>query len=218
MILNDQPQWDLFNDYHENPEYNLFDSLINEFSDIAGFPIYYWIKTNIEEADWLYGEDQNETFDGTYQTKIVYEPTEETEVLNSFGLSSDDTLQYIQIAKTKFSEDIAENYGDSNYVPKPGDVIQLMWNGKTYNIVDTGAEQKIFQAKKLVWELICRPYAYSEESESADDILFSEPPSADFSEDNTTIETEPTSAYGDNKEIEDEKSDVNPDSLVYGYE
>jgi hypothetical protein len=41
-------------------------------------------------------------------------------------MSSDDTLQYIQIPKTKFSEDIASAYGDENYIPKPGDVIQLM--------------------------------------------------------------------------------------------
>ncbi len=219
MSIHDKPTWNLFttDGCEYNLEHELFDSVVNEFTEIGGFPIYYWIKTNVENADFLYGEDQTEQFDGPYESKVVYQPTEETEILNSFGLSSSDTLQYVEIPKSKFKEDIAEKYGEPDNIPKPGDVIQLWWNGKLYNVVDVGAEQKIFQAKKMIWELICRPYTYSEESSSAEDVLYSEPPSAFFDEDNNITETQPLSAYGENDNIEDESYD-NPDSAIYGYD
>lgn len=216
MSLNDKPQWDLFDDYHTNPEYDLYDSVINEATTISGFPIYYWIKTNTENADYLYGEDPVEQFKGPYESKITYEPTEEEEVLSSFGLSSDDTLQYVQIPRTKFSEDIGDKFGDIDYIPKPGDALQLLWNGKTYNIMDVGSEQNIFLARKMVWELICRPFSFSEESSSAEDVMFSDPPSGYFDEDNTLTTTEPLSAYGENEKIENE-SYANPDEAVYGF-
>lgn len=51
--------------------------------------------------------------------------------------------------------------------PMPGDVIKTLWNNRNYEIVDIGAEQTIFMAKKLIWEFILRPFRFSEQSSEA---------------------------------------------------
>lgn len=204
------PSWELLELDQEEQEYILFDSVASEFNDISGFPIDYYIKLNIEDADYLYGEDPNEEFSQPYRTKLVYEPSEEPEVLNVFGISSDDTLTYTQITKTVFHRDVTDE------VPKVGDVIQTLWNNKLYEIVEVGSEQKIFQGMKLIWEFIMKPYRHSEESDSAEEMLFNIPEDDEFPDINTTTESKELSAYGDNKDLEQEP-DNSPDSSIYGY-
>lgn len=216
MSLNDNPQWDLWDDFHDNYEHSLYQSVVDEITEIGGFPIYYWIHNNTKTTDYLYGEDPNVEYIGPYKTRVLYEITEEEEVLNSFGLSSNDTLNIVQLSKEKFKRDIAEEFGDSEYNPKPSDAIKLLWNNKTYSISDVNSENNVFLGRKMMWDLICRPFSFSEESSSAEDILYSEPPSGYFDEDNTLTTTEPLSAYGENEEIEEE-SFKNPDSAIYGY-
>jgi len=53
------------------------------------------------------------------------------------------------------------------FQPMPGDVIKTLWNNRNYEIVDIGAEQTIFMAKKLIWEFILRPFRFSEQSAAA---------------------------------------------------
>ena len=204
------PSWELLDLNQEENEYLLFDSVTSEFNDIAGFPIDYYIKSNLENADYLYGEDQNEEFTEPRRSKLIYEPSEEPDIINVFGFSSDDTLTYTQITKTIFQRDI------SSEVPKVGDVIRTLWNNKLYEIVEVGSEQKIFQGKKLVWEFIMKPYRHSEESDSADELLFTTPEEDEFPDINITTESEELSAYGDNEDIEEESFD-NPDADIYGY-
>ena len=67
----------------------------------------------------------------------------------------------------------------------------------------------------MIWELILKPYRFSEQSQSARDItIFTRTPS-------TLVKSEPISGYGDNKYIEDESNkldtytDVNTE--IYGY-
>lgn len=212
MALNpiQKPEWEI-NDFINNEEFELFDSVASEFNDISGFTIDYYQKVVTEEStDYLYGEDANETYSDAYRTKLVYEPSEEPEVLNVFGISSDDTLTYAQITKTIFKRDVSED------VPKPGDVIQTLWNNKLYEIVEVGSEQKIFQGMKLIWEFIMKPYRHSEESDSAEEMLFNVPEDDEFPDINTTTESKELSAYGDNEDL-DQEPDYSPDSSIYGY-
>lgn len=143
---NFKPQWELLDFEQIEQEYALFDSIASEFNDVAGFPIeYYVLDVENGNVDLLYGEDPTMNWVGPFRTKIVYEPTNESEVLNAFGFSSDDVITAMMITKSVFSRDISYDYP-----PKVGDVIKTLWNNKQYEIVDVGAESKIFQGKKMV--------------------------------------------------------------------
>lgn len=252
------PLWELYDVTPDNPEFCLYDSIISEYVDIAGFPIkYYRAKSKM---DRLYGEDSNQDFYDPVDTKLYYEPTDEPNMIDMFGIRSDETLEYSLLPKSTFSRDVVgtvqgvpetltvvdagtgytskhsvptilgptvdptgeglrvditaddngvitkikinsfnkgQNYqvgntitvdfGDVNAVftvasvttedpiPMPGDVIKTLWNNRNYEIVDVGAEQNIFMAKKLVWEFILRPYRFSEQSLKAEEIHKSAP-------------------------------------------
>lgn len=210
------PSWELLDLDQTEQEYLLFDSVICEKTDISGFPVYYYIKSNVsEDIDQLYGENENAEYSAGHRTKLLYEPSEEPQILDVFGITSDDTIQYMQMPKTIFQRDVS-----TTHIPVVGDAIRTMWNNKTYEVVEVGSEQNIFQGKKLIWEFIVRPYKYSEESQSAEDIIFDSLSDSDFPDINeTTTSTEELSAYGDNEFIDDESGDISTDadSGVYGY-
>jgi hypothetical protein len=123
----------------------------------------------------------------------------------------------MQMSKSVFTRDVS-----NIFIPKIGDVIKTLWNNKSYEIVDVGSESKIFQGKKMIWEFICRPYRYSSQSESADDILFDTPSEIDFPEINETTTSKPISSYGENDYIEEESEKIesydNLDTTIYGFD
>lgn len=202
-----KPDWSMY-DIVGNIEHDLFDSFIVEFNDIAGVEIDYWILDPSINFDTLYGESTEHRYLGPYTTKVVYEPTEEPSVANTFGIVSEELIQYAEIPKTTFTRDITASPD-----PKPGDVITTPWNDRSYEIVDVGEEGKIFQLKKLVWEFILRPFRFSATDESGytDGEI-----SPDITPDTWT---QPLTAYGDNEWIESESDDIEAvsDSDVYGY-
>jgi hypothetical protein len=241
------PLWELYDVSDNNPEFCLYESVVMEFTDIAGFPVmYYRAKSKLDK---LYGEDANQNYYDPVKTKLYYQPSEEPNIIDAFGLRSDETLQYSLIPKGIFSRDIGavisgipsgvkNAFGGTGYIesnavattggtgtglrvdikvrngviykiyvnsfnpgsgyavndnitistgdgnatfqiasittkdlnPIPGDVIKTLWNNRNYEIVDIGAEQSIFQGKKLVWEFILRPYRFSEQSLMAEQI------------------------------------------------
>lgn len=215
--------WELLNLSENNPEYELYKSLVEEFTDISGFPIEYFVKLESESIDDIYGEDPNAKYTDGYRTKLVYEPTEEENILDSFGITSDELISYMQIPKSIFTRDIEEEYNsdyskNTELKPKPGDCIRTLWNNKLYELVETGSEQKIFQARKMIWEMVARPYRHSEESDSANEMLDDIPDELDFPDENTTTETTELSSHGDNKTIEDDSDfDNDADTGVYGF-
>jgi hypothetical protein len=72
-------------------------------------------------------------------------------------------------------------------------------------VVDVGEEEKIFQAKKMIYEFILRPYRYSEEDDNQ--VLFDDEfPNIKLPEDT------PLDEYGENVKIGEESKDN------YGYE
>lgn len=219
LDINIKPKLELLDFEQETYEYQLFDSVTSEMNDISGFPVLYYIKDKIGHVDPLYGEDPNAEFTQGFSTKLLYEPTEEMQILDSFGLSSEDLIQYMWITKSVFIRDIATEYGNLSYKPVPGDVIKTLWNNNIYEIVDVGAESKIFQGKKLVWEFICRPYRTAEESDSTNDMIFYEPDNSLFPDINNDVTTKELSAYGDNDYIEEESENQgnSVDGSYYGY-
>lgn len=244
------PLWSLYDVTDSNPEFCLYESIVGEYTDIAGFPVmYYRAKSKL---DRLYGEDANQDYHDPVETKLYYEPTDEPNIIDGFGIRSDETLEYTLIPKANFTRDVGGtvsgvpvtltnafagtggyvsankvpttggtgtglyvdiiadanglitkieldssfNHGydyvvgdvititggngdatveigtikDQEIGPMAGDVIKTLWNNRNYEIVDVGAEQSIFQGRKLVWEFILRPFRFSEQSTKSEEV------------------------------------------------
>lgn len=218
-----------------NVEHNLFESLIVEYCDIAGFEVEYYVRDETtDDLDDLYGESlyQNTAFKPKKLTKVIYEVTEEPTITDGFGIHSEETIQYAFMPKHIFNRDVANPLGlndpNGDHQPVPGDVIKTIWNDRAYTIVDVAEESHIFQANKSIWEFILKPFRFSEESFSASAISpFDRPPT----ENRTDIQTmtTPLSAYGNNEYIENQSDDIydyandgdlapnDVDTSVYGY-
>jgi hypothetical protein len=144
----------------------------------------------------------------------MYEPTEEPTLTGMFGIASEDIVQYAQCPKFTFSRDVS-----AGYHPKPGDVLTTIWNDRNYEVVDAHEEEQIFQLNKPIWAFILRAYRFSEQSDSAKDILnASRQPTTEIDPDTMTT---PLTAYGDNEFIESESNDIDRyndvDTSIYGY-
>jgi len=201
-----KPQWSMEHYQDGNIEHDLYDSVVVEYNDIEGTSIKYYIRDENIAMDTLYGESVNTNYLGPYESKLTYEITEEPTMTDPFGITSIDVIQYGWMPKSTFSRDVS-----GGYEPKPGDVIQTLWNERSYEVVDVGAEGSIFQLKKMIWEFILKPYRFSDQSESAQDISW----------DVDSTLSEPLTAYGDNAWIEEESDDIDlysdVDSSIYGF-
>lgn len=201
-----KPEWSLY-DIQGNCEHELFDSTIVEFTDISGIKILYYIRDQSIEMDRLYGESTETAYLSAKTTKLIYEVTEEVSMTNTFGIVSEDMIQYGFIPKTTFSRDVSASYD-----PKPGDVIKTLWNDRAYEIVDVGEEAHIFQLKKMIWEFVLKPYRVSSTSDSS---------SAITSDLDSTLTHPLTAAVGDNEWIEEESDKIDEysdtDTTIYGY-
>ena len=177
---------------------------------------YYVRNETAEDFDTLYGEPayQNTTYQTKKRTKMVYETTEEPTLTTGFGINSEEIVQFGYIPKFIYNRDVSSAH------PKPGDVIKTVWNNRAYEVVDIGEEENVFQAKKLSWNFVLRPYRFSEQSTSASAISpFMREPTQQL----RGTETTPLSAFGDNEYLEDESDDIydygenSVDTSVYGY-
>jgi len=213
-------EWDL-SDLTNNPEHELFDNVNVEMVDIAGFPIQYYVKTlDTASTDTLYGEDTITEYSEGYESKIIYQPEDDVSMIDIFGFSPNETLQFAFMPKTIFTRDVAILHLNEELKPQVGDVIVTLWNNKRYELTNVGSEQSVFQGKKMIWEFTLTPYNHSEDSDSAESIVNFLPDDDDFPDINKPgFETKELSGYGDNDWIEDESDDIdlNPDSAIYGY-
>lgn len=202
-----KPQWEMY-DIVGNVEHDLFDSVIVEYNDIAGIEVYFYILDPSINYDTLYGESTEHSYLGPYTTKLVYDTTEELTMTNTFGIVSEDLIQYAEMPKTTFTRDVT-----ASYQPKPGDVVKTLWNDRAYEVVDVSEESKIFQLKKLVWSFILKPFRFSatDETGHTDGAI-----SPDI---DPSTWTDPLTAYGDNEWLEEQSDSIEQvsDSAVYGY-
>lgn len=208
--------WSMYDLSDNNPEHNLFESNLCEVTDISGFPLEY--RLLLPKSDWLWGEDPNSKLSYPSYTKGIYAPETETNLLDMFGLTADDTLQYVSIPKAIFNRDLGMLYtdtlGPSAFVgPRTGDVIKTLWNDRNYEVVNVSEEENIFMAKKFVWDLIVRPFRFSEQSEEHREVhtglpddpftTIVEGPSGDVEQHNYA-----TDMFGDNVNIDIESDDI----------
>ena len=226
-ITQGTPLWDLFSQ-EDNCEHNLFQSLIEEFVNIAGYPIQYHMS--IVNMDTLFGEDGRTDYYEPLPSKLIYEPTEESAIIESFGFRGDDVLQYAMIPKIKFIKDIGTSFQTLHpsadiIQPLVGDVITTLWNNRNYEIVDVGSEERIFMGKKHIWEMILRPFRFSSESERASEIHMEGNIDEleiieDEMDETITEKPYPSVKYGDNTWIEEESDDIDSygdvDETIFG--
>jgi hypothetical protein len=207
MTILEKPMWKMYHPEDGNIEHELFDSVVVEYNDIQGIKINYYIRDENITMDRLYGESDNTAYIGPYETFFTMDVTEEPTMADTFGITSIDVIQYGWIPKSTFTRDVS----GSPYEPKAGDVLQTLWNERAYEVVDVGAEGSVFHLKKQVWEFILKPYRFSEQSESAEDISY----------DADSTLSEPLTAYGDNEWIQDESEDIDAysdvDESIYGF-
>jgi hypothetical protein len=213
-----RPKFRLY-DIHNNPEHELWEEYIVEFVDISGIEIEYYISNYSEiDKDELYGEPlyQNISFSEPYSTYMVYEVTEEPQMITSFGLHSEDMIMFGYIPIKTFIRDVIVMDGvtPTSVVPKTGDVIRVLWNNRAYEVVTVKKENSVFQVSKNVYSFILKPYRFSEESEEARDI--SATPTLTLSASPSGVES-----FGDNDFIEDASDTIDDygdvDTGIYGY-
>lgn len=219
-----KPLWDL-HQLQGNVEHDLFQQVIVEFTDISGIVVRYYIRDKSREKDYLYGEKPSTRYFGPYETRLIYEPTEEPTLTTGFGINSEEVISFASVPKWTFTRDVS-----AGYHPVPGDAIITEWNNRAYEIADVNEEEKIFQLKKMIWGFVLRPYRFSDESDSARDIArFTREPTNKnkVNRQSTDLDTttQPLSAFGDNQNLEDESDDIfdygadgsDYDTNIYGY-
>ncbi len=228
------PAWDLFDNQECNPESAYFKSVMCEFNDIAGFPIE--IRVLLAQDDKLWGEDPNARLTEPIVTKAVYEPSEETSILNAWGLMGDDTMQYIVIPKTTYTRDMTETFTVTPELsakpvrPMVGDIIRTIHNDINYEVVHTGDTQSVFMGSSYTWELIVRPFRFSEQSDEHRDVYIGQ-----YDDPFETDTLDPTGGtvpqnnydkevYGDNDFVSDESDKIDdyrdisdPDKASFGF-
>lgn len=212
--------WSMYN-LINNPEHNLMKSHLCEITDVRGFPVEYRVLQS--NFDYLFGEDAREVLSQPIPTKIIYNPEEETAILDIFGITGDNTLQYIYIPIEVFERDMTDTYltwyGNVPVVPKVGDVITVTAFNRSYEITNVSKDQTIMLGMKFTYNIIARPFRFSEQSgehrEVHTGIIDGVPdPFEDIvtMPDGTTVveKTYSTDSYGDNTTLESD-SNVNYD-------
>ena len=197
-----KPTWNLYN-IQDNPEHQLFESLIMEFTDIAGIQVKYYQRDDSVIYDTLYGEHTNTAYLEYKTTKILYEILDEPNLWSSFGMYGGDVIT-AHIPRGTYYRDV-----NSESSPKIGDAVHIPWydlSDRAFEVCHVDDDDKAFQLKKRVWVLVLRPYRYSEQSASAREV---------------SVTSAPISAYGDNTWIEEQSNAndnyVDVDSKIYGY-
>jgi len=225
--LKQRHMWNMYDISDNNPEHLLFDSVVVEMCDIRGVEINLYIP--LASWDKVFGEDTNKNLVGPISTKMVYEVGNEDSIIDSFGINSDETLQFAYIPMTTYTRDCSGAYMSNPSLsgefiqPAPGTVIHIPWNDLKYEIVDAKNADQVFMAKKFVWSLILRPFRYSHQSLEHYQIHTLNPTAtftSDVSAADGNLIYDDLLLFGDNEVIEDESNTIhsysNIDEQMFG--
>lgn len=177
-----KPKWSLY-DLQHNPEHDLLQGYIMEYTDIFGIKVLYYRRTESTPYDPLYGEHTNTEYDEGIETKLIYDVGEEPNLWSSFGMFGGDIIT-THIPQGTWKRDISQTL-----TPMIGDVLHIEWLDREFEIVHVDDDDRIFQLKKMIYILVLRPYRFSEQSDSAAEIYTETMPMSGFGE-NAWIETE----------------------------
>jgi hypothetical protein len=196
-----KPKWSLY-DIGDNPEHDLARSLIMEFTDISGIEIdYYRRATPITNYDQIYGEANSVGYSASKRTKVLYDVGEEPNLWSNFGMVGGDII-VTHIPQGTFFRDV-----DNAGIPNIGDAVYIRWLNRLFEVAHVDEDDKIFQLKKVIWLMILKPFRYSVQSTSVDDMTMTDIP--------------PSGTYGDNETINTESPTIDNysgiDKAIYGF-
>ena len=177
-------------------EFELFNKCNDEIIEISGVDFLY-IPRQLQDIDYLYGEDPMSHFDVYYQaTMYVYNYENfdgQQDIYAKFGLVNTDEL-IVQIQKDRFND-----YVTDSAITKPvvGDII---YNKNLYGLFEiTFVEDEIssfyWKGATSVWTLKCKKYEFSHEKFDNNDY--------EFKDDIETLDLN-DGGFGDNDLIENE--------------
>ena len=211
MAIN--PQWEMYSN-EVTCEHKYFENLVVEFCDISGIEVHYY-RIDQSNYDPIYGEDPNLPYYGKKITKMLMPVTGSPSLINIFGLVDDVEVNDAFIPKHIFNRDVLP--GGSHLTPMVGDVIYVPWIQRLYEITwcDDRIDSGIFLAKSFIWQMSIRPYRYSSQNETADELIA---PLVLGAGPTTSISI---SAMCENVEVEEESDTIEPyaniDTSIYGY-
>jgi hypothetical protein len=136
---------------YEN-ERNLYELLMTEAFNKHGVRGSFYITTYDTNYDKIFGEDGNRRFVRKVEMMFYYELPKELELWSKFGIEGLDNFK-MHVSKKQYRAAIT-NGGYDFYVPKVGDVINIVYNNRYYEILDSGEEavNSEFLQKKHAWE------------------------------------------------------------------
>jgi hypothetical protein len=175
-----------YNDYSLLPDYSyfvktspqyenekhLYDLLLAESYNKMGIRGQYYITTYDTTADKIYGEDGNRRFTRKFDIMVYYELPKELELWSKFGIEG---LDNFKMFVSKLHYKAARTNGNNVYdVPRVGDVINIVYNNRYYEIIDISEEEEIFLQRKHSWTLTVQVFKDDhmslDSSLSADDL------------------------------------------------
>jgi hypothetical protein len=156
---------------YEN-EKNLYDLLLTESYNKFGVRGQYYITTYDTNYDKIYGEDGNRRFTRKFDIMTYYELPKELELWSKFGIEG---LDNFKMYMSKLHYRAARTNGNYSYdVPRIGDVINIVYNNRYYEIIDISEEEEIFLQRKHSWTLTVQVFKDDhmslDNSLSADDL------------------------------------------------
>lgn len=178
--------WELvdLNQDRKTYECEFFQSVISEFTDIAGFPVEIYLH-NPENVDIMYGESTIAGFDGPYRSKILMENFQEPYMINIMGAFGNNNIQYAEMPKALWLRDVLDqvnkkydlDFDPEDRLPMPGDVIHCLWNDERYEIASVNSAEKVFMARKHIWSFVLKPYRDGNEGPEEKEMMFESTPS-----------------------------------------
>ena len=226
-----KPAWELLDltETRSTFEAEFAESVMTEFTDIAGFTIEYWVFVP-KDIDKFYGEVTTSNLSGPYRTKILMEPFKEPYLISVMGFQGDQKSEYAEMPKATFLRDVQEqinrrydlDFDVDDLQPKPQDVIHCLWNDEKYEITSVNSAEKIFQGRKHTWSFILRPYRVNQESRDETELLTSDLDFNDFDDrnetyKNLTLKDQNIEKYDTNKKANKASKAKEVDPEFYGY-
>lgn len=225
------PEWHLLDltETKQDYEEQFAESVMSEFTDIAGFDIEYYVY-DPKSVDVFYGEATKSDLDGPYRTKLLMEPFKEPYLINVFGFVGDQKIEVAEMPKAIFLRDVQEqvnkkydlDFDPEELQPKVGDVIHCLWNDERYEITNVNSAEKVFQGRKHIWSFTMKPYRIGNEGAAETELLAAEVDLADFDDRNETYKKITLKQANKEKKTINKLANKTPndsevDSSYYGY-
>lgn len=134
----------------------LYQSVITEAINIAGYDCEYWRVNRDKNKDKLYSEDPYPSFVTKFPLKCQFEVIAETYMFNKFGFQSADAMD-IYISHQQFKNVMGGEHDPDtvqpNITPRAGDFIWIKYQNRVYTIATVEQENNIFLQEKNTYRL-----------------------------------------------------------------